>query len=79
MIPWRRKWQRAPVFLPEKFYGRKSLAGSSPWGHRESDTAEHARMKICVHIDTFFLLGLLFKLKSFTLSLKSLNLPELML
>ena len=41
-IPWRRKWQLTPVFLPGKFHGQKSLAGYSPWGHKESDTAEHA-------------------------------------
>ena len=30
--PWRRKWQPTPVFLPEKFYGQRSLAGYNPWG-----------------------------------------------
>ena len=30
--PWRRKWQPIPVFLTEKSYGQKSLAGHSPWG-----------------------------------------------
>ena len=30
-IPWRRKWQPSPVFLPEKFHGQRSLAGYSPW------------------------------------------------
>ena len=40
-IPWRRKWQSAPVFLPGKSHGQRSLAGYSPWGHKESDTAEH--------------------------------------
>ena len=39
-IPWRRKWQPTPVFLPEKFHGQRSLAGYSPWGHKESDTTE---------------------------------------
>ena len=24
----------------EKFYGQRSLAGYSPWGHKESDTTE---------------------------------------
>ena len=37
-IPWRRKWQPTPVFLPGEFHGQKSLAGYSPWGHIESDT-----------------------------------------
>ena len=26
-IPWRRKWQPTPVFLPEKSHGQRSLAG----------------------------------------------------
>ena len=36
-IPWRRKWQSTPVFLPGKSYGQRSLVGYSPWGHKESD------------------------------------------
>ena len=38
--PRRRKWQPTPVFLPGKSYGQRSLAGYSPWGHKESDTTE---------------------------------------
>ena len=37
-IPWRRKWQPTPVFLPGKSHRRRSLAGYSPWGHKELDT-----------------------------------------
>ena len=33
-IPWSRKWQSGPVFLPRKFLGERSLAGYSPWGHK---------------------------------------------
>ena len=29
-----------PVFLPGQSHGQKSLAGSSPWGHKESDMTE---------------------------------------
>ena len=36
--PWRRKWQSAPVSLPGKSHGQRSLAGSSPWGGKELDT-----------------------------------------
>ena len=39
-IPWRRKWQPPPVFLPGESHGQRSLEGYSPWGHKESDTAE---------------------------------------
>ena len=31
-IPWRRKWQATPVFLPGKSHGQRSLVGYSPWG-----------------------------------------------
>ena len=40
-IPWRRKWQSTPIFLPEKFHGQRSLAGYSPKGWRESDMTKH--------------------------------------
>ena len=33
-IPWRRKWQPTPVFLPGESHGQRSLAGYSPWGHK---------------------------------------------
>ena len=33
-IPWRRRWQPTPLFLPGKFHGQRSLLGYSPWGHR---------------------------------------------
>ena len=39
-IPWRKKWQPTPVFLPGKFHGWRSLAGYSPWDRKESDTTE---------------------------------------
>ena len=29
-IPWRRKWQRTPVFLPGESHGQRSLVGYSP-------------------------------------------------
>ena len=37
---WRRQLQPAPVLLPGKSHGRKSLVGCSPWGRKESDTTE---------------------------------------
>ena len=39
-IPWRRKWQPTPEFLPGKFYGWRSLVGYSPWGHKELDMTQ---------------------------------------
>ena len=39
-IPWSRKWQPTPVFLPGKLHGQRSLAGYSPWGGKEPDMTE---------------------------------------
>ena len=35
---WRRQWHPAPVLLPGKSHGWRSLVGCSPWGHEELDT-----------------------------------------
>ena len=40
-IPWSKKQQSTPVFLPGKFQGQRSLIGYSLWGHTELDTTEH--------------------------------------
>ena len=47
-IPWRRKWQPTPLFLPGESQGQRSPAGSIPKGWKESDTTEH----ICTHTHT---------------------------
>ena len=39
-IPWRRVWQPTLVIKLGKFHGQRSLAGYSPWVHKDSDTAE---------------------------------------
>ena len=39
-IPWRRKWQLTPIFLPGKSHGQRSLEGYSVWGCKESYTTE---------------------------------------
>ena len=41
-IPWRRKWEPTPVFLPRESHGQKSLAIYSPWGNKELDITEHS-------------------------------------
>ena len=33
-MPWRRKWQPTPVFLPGKSHGQRSLEVYVPWGHK---------------------------------------------
>ena len=39
-VPWRRKWQPTPVFLPGESHRQRSLAGYSPLTHQELDMAE---------------------------------------
>ena len=48
-IPWRREWQPTPVLLPGEFHGQRSLAGPSPWGHKESDTTEQITYTLTVY------------------------------
>ena len=43
-IPWRRKQLPTPVFLPGESHGQRTLAGYSPWGHRESNMTEQLSM-----------------------------------
>ena len=40
-IPWKRKWQPTPAFLPGKFHGQRSLVGYGPWGCKKSDTTKN--------------------------------------
>ena len=45
-VPWRRKWQPTPIFLPGESHGQRSLVGYSPWGRKESDTTEWLHFQI---------------------------------
>ena len=38
--PLERKWQPTLAFLLGESHGQRSLAGYSPWGHKESDTSK---------------------------------------
>ena len=59
-IPWRREWSPTPVFLPGEFHGQRSLAGNSPWGHKECHTTKGLTPKskrIQVQLDIYWLLS----------------------
>ena len=43
-IPWRRKWQLTPVFLPGEFHGQRRLVSYSLWGLKDLDMTEWACM-----------------------------------
>ena len=51
-IPWRRKQQLTPLFLPGKFHGQRSLVGYSPWGHKQSNTTEGLSTHTHTHTHT---------------------------
>ena len=38
--PWRREWLPTLAFWPGEFHGKRSMAGYSPQGCKESDTSE---------------------------------------
>ena len=50
MISGSKKWQPTPIFLPGKFHGQRSLAGYSPWGHKELDMTEWLSTHTHTHI-----------------------------
>ena len=49
-IPWSRKWQPVPVFLPGKFHGQRSLVGFGPGG---SQRDRHDWVHACVHTHSY--------------------------
>ena len=57
-IPWRRKWQPAPVFLPGEFHGQRSLVGYNLCDHRVRHKqvtliySENARGQSCLSVTT---------------------------
>ena len=53
-IPQRRKWQPTPLFLPGKSHAQRILVGYSPWGCKESNTAERLTERgVCVRACIF--------------------------
>ena len=48
-IPWRRKWQPTPVFLPGKSCGQRSQAGYSPWSRRVRHNPATNTLLLWVH------------------------------
>ena len=49
-IPWRRKRQPTPVFLPAESRGQRSLVGYSPWGCKESDMTERLTLSFSIYL-----------------------------
>ena len=49
-IPWRRKWQPTPAFLPGESHGQRSLTAPIHGVAKDSDTTEHAHTYARVYI-----------------------------
>ena len=49
-IPWKRKRQPTPVFLPGKSPRQRSLARYSPWGSKELDTSKHTHRHVFLDV-----------------------------
>ena len=47
-IPWGRKWQPTPIFLPGQSRGQRSLVDYSPWGHEEYDMTYNKCLAPCL-------------------------------
>ena len=54
MIPWRKKWQPSPEFLPEKSCGQRSLAGYSQRDHKEPNLTEQISMHDILYNKSLF-------------------------
>ena len=66
-IPWRRKWQPTPVFLPGKSHGQRRLAGYSQVPLSEhTHTHTHTHTTICMPL---YVTALASRLKSLQISL----------
>ena len=48
MIPWRRKWQPTPGFLPGKSHGQRTLVGYSPWRLRRAGHDWVTKQQLCL-------------------------------
>ena len=49
-IPWRRRWQPTPIFLPGEFRGLRSLMGYNPRGRKEAGMTEWFRFHFLLQI-----------------------------
>ena len=59
-IPWRRKWQSTPAFMPGKFRGQRSLVGYGPWGCKEPDVTERMHTMLSSKANSKWLYTILF-------------------
>ena len=52
-MPWRRKWQTTPIFLPGESHGQRILAGYSPWRCRVKHNWTNTHTHTHTHTHSF--------------------------
>ena len=75
-ISWRKVTQPTPVFLPGEFHGQRSLAGYSPWGHKELNVTEWLTLNFHFANKGFKLLSLNYDAVEFSKPPQNLILPR---
>ena len=50
-IPWRRKWQLTPAFLPGKSHEQRSLTGHCPWDLKRAGHNSVTKQQVCMTKD----------------------------
>ena len=60
---WRKEWLPTPEFFPGECHGQRSLVDYSPWGHKESDTAEQLTLFTFI-LFTIFVICITFVISS---------------
>ena len=56
-IPWRKKRQSIPIFLPGNSHGQRSMEGYSPWGCKRvgHNLTTKKQTKLCMSLEDLFL------------------------
>ena len=78
-IPWRRKWQPTPVFLPGKSHGQRSMVGYSPWSHKRAGhdlVTKHQQQSRPIPVQLFFVAVVVFWFISFQNYLRNVRSTE---
>ena len=74
-IPWRRKWQSTPVFLPRESHEQRSLAGYSPWVAKSRTQLRDFTFKVVMRMK-WISIGKAFSAWHKVISMCSLNLKK---
>ena len=72
-MPWRKEWLPTPAFLPGEFHGQRNLAGYSPRGCKELDTAEQLSHTDCLVLINISFMSVSLAKMSFTIVISTVS------